>query len=272
MAIRKVNKASEIYKDLAIRVNNGELKNSDFINGRGSSKGLTRKRIQYVKRNLISYRKSFKSILDVGCGDGSFLVEFVEFCNDLYGVLPSESEVNLTRSILKNKKLDKSIKVIKGSTTEINFKKKKYDCIICNGVFLIHGFTLEIVEESLEIFSKLQSKNGLLYIGEQPEIEEDYYRREKSILKKIIYFIKGKNIKSLILIVYHYFLRLFSKRIFYRLSENMFSIPINEFEKILNKYDYVIVKVFESSTNKIISDNEKNKKMLRRVDYLCRKK
>ena len=124
--------------------------------------------------------------------------------------------------------------------------------------------------ESIKHFSSLQKKGGTLYIGELPQIEENFYKREKSLIKKIKYFFKSKNVfKTIILYIYHYLFKLFSKRVFYIESANMFYIPIEQLEKVLNKYGYKIIKLFHSYTNVEIID--KKKLISGRVDYLCKK-
>ncbi|MBO8230549.1 hypothetical protein CU313_06895 [Prochlorococcus marinus str. MU1404] len=272
MSIRRVKKASEFYEDLASRINKGQFKNTDILNGRGKSTGLTQKRIKFVIKNIKNYKNHYKSIVDFGCGDGSFLSELVEFSDNLTGLLPSNSEVNLTRKNLKTKDLNKKIEIVKGLTTSSNLKSNNIDFIICNSVLHLNGFTLEIVEKSLRNFSKLQKNSGTLYIGELPEIEENFYKREKSIIRKIQYFYKGKNfLKATILYFYHLFIRIFSKRIFYTPTEDMFYMSINDFENLLNKYGYKVIKIYDSNTNKVIRNKDKENIELRRLDYLCKK-
>ena len=51
----------------------------------------------------------------------------------------------------------------------------------------------------------------------------------------------------------------------------MFFMSINNFENLLNKYGYKVIKIYDSNTNKLIRNKDKEKIELRRLDYLCKK-
>jgi ubiquinone/menaquinone biosynthesis C-methylase UbiE len=181
------------------------MKNKNFILNKKYLNKKNFKVIKYDFRFIINYLKknniklNNQKILDVGCGNGSFLCFLKKnYPNNLYHGLDMDS--NLIDLNKKNKSL-KDINFIKGSVKK-NFSKKNYNLITFLGtlnIFKNQEFILK------NLFSNLQSKSFLIfncYLNKNNiDVEVNYkkYLIKKKYIKNGIYIRSYQSMRNFLL-------------------------------------------------------------------------
>ena len=100
MPIIKVKNSTEKYKQIATN-----LTHRNELSGRNSNIFETKKRVDFVKQNILNLGIKFSTFVDVGCGDGSFLEEFSLFIKNNIGIVPTQEEITAVTKILDDNKL-----------------------------------------------------------------------------------------------------------------------------------------------------------------------
>jgi ubiquinone/menaquinone biosynthesis C-methylase UbiE len=261
MPIKKVINSIEKYREIA-----KSLTDRHMLTGRGSDKEFTSNRISYIKKNISQMADSFDNMLDVGCGDGSFMESLIQLGNNFVGVLPTQEETEVVKRLLKN---SKNITVIQGLSTNLPFKDKSKQFILCNSVLHSVGFNDDLVKKSLYEFYRILTDDGILYVGEIPELNEmegrDY---GTSFYKYLIWVLKNRGILFFFNQLLEYFTCLFSKKIYTLQPTNMYFCSNIEFKDLLNKIGFKVRKIYDSENNNTIFSDDKSIKD-RRLDYVC---
>lgn len=155
---------NEYYRTCNMYSENGEVKRDATSNINATRYQLFNK---YIKKDM--------RILDIGCGDGSFLLYLKEHGYDnLYGIDPSEKSIKK----LQNKGIEGNVGNIFGETP--NEIKRTFDVVICTAV-IEHLISVDSFVYHLQEY--LVDKEGKLFV-DAPAVEGF----EKYILKQPNYF------------------------------------------------------------------------------------
>lgn len=115
------------------------------------------------------------TVVDVGCGDGSFLAMAFErgvLSSHLYGILPTEEEVGRVASRLSTEYGVAAGRVVmQGLADSIALANETATKLVCNGVFLLLP-NREAFESSLAELWRVTRPGGKVLIGEIPEVDE----------------------------------------------------------------------------------------------------
>jgi ubiquinone/menaquinone biosynthesis C-methylase UbiE len=112
-------------------------------------------------------------VVDVGCGDGSLLVEIAPSVASAMGVAPTDEEVALLR------RSHASIRFERGLVEAMPFEDGCASRVICNGVLLLLP-DAAAVRTALRELARITTRDGLVWVGEIPTIDELAQRREAS--------------------------------------------------------------------------------------------
>ena len=263
MPIKKVINSTEKYREIA-----KSLVDRHMLTGRGSNKKLTLNRISYIKKNLSQLKISAENMVDIGCGDGSFMEHLIKFGNNFVGILPTQEEVEVVQKLIK--KYD-NIFVMEGLSTELPFEDESKQFLLCNSVLHSVGFNDEQVKKSLQEFYRVLSNDGILYVGEIPELDEMQGRNYgTSFYKYLIWVIRNRGISEFFNQLVHYLKCFFSKEIYTLQPTNMYFCPKLEFTQLLHQFGFEVKKICVSTNNKTIPLDDTSIKR-RRLDYICMK-
>ena len=142
-----------------------------------SSKTELKKRINFVAKILKKYNSM--SVLDLGCGDGLYLLPLKRLRFDVEGL-------DIGKKILgEARKKSKSIKLYLQDMS--NFKiNKKYDSIICLNSSLVLLPNLKLIEKTIKRCNLHLNENGLLLLdlpNHKKEIKESNFEQSCETLK-----------------------------------------------------------------------------------------
>jgi SAM-dependent methyltransferase len=168
MPIIKASSFQEIYQAKALATDINEL------SGRSGRPDLTEFIASQILSKLISQSNHYCNIVDVGCGDGTFLRLAADsgiIEGTLIGVLPTEAEVTRVSEHLRVLGYD-NIKVVMGSVLSTALPDNIADIVICNGV--LHGccFTKGDLEACVLELARIARPGGIVYLGELPDVNE----------------------------------------------------------------------------------------------------
>ena len=263
MPIKKVTNSTEKYRETA-----KSLIDTHMLTGRGYNKKVTFNRISYIKKNLSQMKVGAENMVDIGCGDGSFMKNLIKFGSNFIGILPSQEEVEVVQKLLEN---HDNIYVMKGLSTELPFEDQSKQFLLCNGVLQGVGFNDEQVKKSLYEFYRVLSDDGILYLGEMPEMNEmegiDY---GTSFCKYLKWVLKNRGISEFFNELKRYLKCLFSREIYILQPTNMYFCPKLEFTELLHHIGFKVKKIYVSTNNKKILLEDTSIKR-RRLDYICSK-
>ncbi len=128
------------------------------------------------------------SILDVGCGTGTYALELAQRGFQVTGIDISKEQIAVANTKLVNEKLD--IEFLKADMFDLKFKQK-FDLVLCRGVLndiINNKLRLKI----FQIFKSLLHKNGVL-VFDVRDWENSYKAKSKNrITEKIISLEKGQ--------------------------------------------------------------------------------
>ena len=105
-----------------------------------------------------------KKVLDVGCGSGIFMVDFIKRGAMVTGVDYSQKMLEMAKNLLNQQKISSSrYWLVKAEATNLPFKKREFDIILATGL----ADYLSQAQNELFLLqaSKVVKKNGLLICG-----------------------------------------------------------------------------------------------------------
>ena len=105
-----------------------------------------------------------KKILDVGCGSGVFLLEFIKMEAKVVGVDYSQKMLNIAKKELKHYKIPKNkYKLILANATNLPFKNKSFDLVLATGLtdYMTDQDDLKFLKEA----SRVLKPNGSLIVS-----------------------------------------------------------------------------------------------------------
>jgi len=132
-----------------------------------------------------------KTILDIGCGDGTLSLEVLKKtkCNKLIGIDISEEKIERTKKLKKDK-----LEFLVANVSKLPFNNESFDSIFCNIAFHLFEDKKKALEE---IYRVLKQKGEVIinYI----EIKSDVLKNLESILLNLPFnrFVKIKSKKDI---------------------------------------------------------------------------
>jgi len=262
MPVIKANNSTEKYQYIA-----QYLSHRNELTGRGGDIELTKLRAKYVRSNIMDLNLNLQKVVDVGCGDASFLIEINDIFEHSIGILPTASEVAAVNRILKHENL--SIEIKEGLTTQIPEEDRSIDLIICNSVLHGVGFNPELVDRSFLEFKRVLKTDGILYIGEIPETNELSGRNYgTSITKYMVWTIRNRGLKAFWGQTVSLLRSFLTHSLYILQPTNMFYENNTEFRERLTRNGFEVIQVYESKLNEKIEIESEIK--ARRLDYICR--
>jgi SAM-dependent methyltransferase len=293
MGLFKATTGEEVYRLRAL-----SKEGINAITGRGSDVDFTKK----VAKNIL---KIFdfgdqSTVVDVGCGDGSFLRQCLKHGfntknGKLIGILPSTEELGRVLDDLEES--EKSIEFALGSCSQLGLNSETVDVIVCNSVLHLAGMSEVKVKEALFEFNRVlvtppgkenisEDRNpqgerqcepsqqvtgtGILFIGEMPDRDELQGKNYgDSITKWLIYILKNDGISKLILKSYEVLLAKYGSRNFIIAPKFMYFAPPTVFIQILTEYGFEVTNYWkflekDPNTGEMVASNT-------RWNYLARK-
>jgi len=105
-----------------------------------------------------------KQILDVGCGSGIFMIDFIEMGAKVIGVDYSNKMLDLAKKELLKSKIPASrFQLKKANAVSLPFKDKKFDVILASG--LTDYLTMSENKKFIKEASRVLKKNGTLIVS-----------------------------------------------------------------------------------------------------------
>ena len=262
MAVVKADSLTDKHREIA-----RGLKSRNELTGRGNNVDLTRRRVDFVRENISATGRRFSTIVDVGCGDGSFCRALADLGDRICGIQPTPEEVEATRQVTRAN--GEELEVMQGLSTALPFPDGSVDLVLCNAVLL--GFDSDLIDQSLREFARVQQPGSLLYVGEIPEVAE---RKEGTHGPTFFHFflwaLMNKRPRDIVSHTVRYIRGRLGLETYIMLNSRQFHEDKALFRDRLDRQGYETLAVFESSTNaKIALDGNT---MKRRLDYLCVRK
>lgn len=181
MAIVKCNDWIDVYKAKS------KSKDVHELSGRGTRAVLT----EYINDQLVNLLPLHKdnTLVDIGCGDASFLRKIAALIKNGIGILPSEDEKGKVIQFLGEQ--FPNITIQKGLASTLPLTDHIADVIVCNGVLIL--LSAEAVSEALGEIARIAKPGATVYIGEVPEKNEFAGRTYgDSIIKWLWYIYKNR--------------------------------------------------------------------------------
>ena len=111
------------------------------------------------KLDKLNLRQKGIDILEIGSGNGQWLIAFSKFANRVEGIEPSKEILEYSLQKFKEYNVDKKIKVTQAFSDKLPQKDKSFDLIFCAGVFM---FTKQ--KETLNEFCRVLKDDGKITI------------------------------------------------------------------------------------------------------------
>lgn len=105
-----------------------------------------------------------KKILDVGCGSGVFMIEFIKRGAYVVGIDYSDTMLDIAKRELKRHKLPNGkYKIIKADATKLPFGKNEFDIVLATG--LADYLTAAQNKLFIKEVARVMKKDGILICG-----------------------------------------------------------------------------------------------------------
>lgn len=256
MSIIKVQSVIEKYRELA------KSESLHALSGRADRSDITAFISDYIYANLSI--NDGESLVDIGCGDGTFLSKFIDRNVNAIGILPTNEEVLRVQE--KFSRIE-HINIIKGLTSCTGLHSESIDKVVCNGVFIVLTSEDE-VKESLQEIARIAKPGAEIYIGElafKNEMEGKNYGN--SILGWLVWVLRHQGAKAFIKRFNEVVKAVFTKEPFIIADKKHFYVREDIFIKWAIACGLEIVKLQKSKTliNSQICDSDS------RYDYVFRK-
>lgn len=125
------------------------------------------------------------TVLDIGCGTGSFLSMYQNYTDNIFGIDLSPSMIKVAR-----KKLGEKVSLIVGSATKTEFKPHSFDLITCS--LILHEVSdvvrIEILTEAKRI---LQNDGRIILIDYHPGPIEKFEGIYSKLVIRFFEFLAG---------------------------------------------------------------------------------
>lgn len=186
MPIIKADDQIELYRARAALTDLSEL------SGRGGARFKT----EFIGQQILDRVPIADDarVLDVGCGDGTFLLQAIAAGRgaSFIGVLPTEEEAARVRDHMATALPPDGppVEILTGRADAMDLPDASIDVLICNGVLLIACQTDEDAEAAAAEFARLVTPGGQVYVGEMPvrdaDRQHDYGTTPLSYLRSVL--------------------------------------------------------------------------------------
>ena len=189
-----------------------------------SSSSIWKKNSKILSLNLNKIVKiKNKSILDIGCGTGELIDNFIPEAKKIYGVDISSNYIKTCKLKFKNQK-KVVIKLFKSNFKKLNKLNQKFDIIVCNSVIQYFSYESQIIE-LVKIVKKVSKKGSIFLISDIMDIND-----KKNYLKLLYYsIIRG----YLFLLLKQYLILLINPK--YRRLEKKYKLLRIDSKKVAKK-------------------------------------
>ncbi len=245
MTILRTKNLVETYRAKA------RAKDINELTGRTARPDLTKFVITQMSLNIPL--KYDTILIDIGCGDGSFLLKCLEnglnsYKGRLIGILPTTEEVSRVRNhLLQNQKNNQHpISIELGLAEETKIQNSYCDTLVCNGVLHGGGQTIDNVKLALTEFNRITKTGGTIFIGEMPDSDEMAGKNYgDSIIQWLFWVLKNQDFKSFLKRLKQILTALFSKEPFIIAPKNMFYMAPKDFISLLNQHGFQVIKHYK---------------------------
>ncbi|MED4585433.1 methyltransferase domain-containing protein [Brevibacillus choshinensis] len=219
---------------------------------------------QLIEREIAPYMDDV--VIDIGCGDGSFLKQIHKGIAKGFGIVPTTEE----KSRLEKEYSIQNLAFLEGLTIKLPCENEIATKVICNGVLILLDSKEELLESLREI-RRVSRKNAIIWIGELPHVNEfAYYNKTygDSITKWIFSELKQKGLVAAVNASIDVLSALFTKETLIINPKTHFYIEPVEFSQICNEIGFEVLKYCKNIT----LDSEDNVvEVPTRYNYLLRK-
>jgi ubiquinone/menaquinone biosynthesis C-methylase UbiE len=111
------------------------------------------------KLEKLNLKKKGIDVLEVGSGNGQWLIAFSKFANRVEGIEPGKEIIEYSRQKLKEYGVDKKVKIYQAFAEKLPQEDKSFDLVFCASVFM---FTKQ--KETLKEFSRVLRHNGKILV------------------------------------------------------------------------------------------------------------
>jgi len=260
MPIKKVEKSSDKYRELALG-----LRDRNELSGRNLDREATRWRVNCVVTNIRGLGRTFRHLVDVGCGDGSFLESMSHMSQELSGIVPTEEEQHVVSQIVASSE----IRIACGTTDALGLSDAAADLILCNSVLHGAGFNAQTVANSLREFRRVLDPSGVLYIGELPnydEFEDRLYGT--SFSRYLLWVARRRGIRRALTELRGWISAGLGRNTYVIVPPGGYWASHKDFTELLESHGYQVQVVFDSASNLPI-DAKSHAFTTGRFDYLC---
>jgi ubiquinone/menaquinone biosynthesis C-methylase UbiE len=244
MTIVKTTTLVETYRAKA------SSKDINELTGRTGRPDLTRFVIDQMALNLPVQPNTI--VVDVGCGDGQFLIAAANkgvngYSGRLIGILPTVEEVVRVRNhLLYESNLEKHLLSIElGLAERTNLPDHFCDMLVCNGVLHGSGQTVDNVRLALIEFQRITKTGGTIFIGEMPDSNELSGKNYgDSISSWLFWVLKNQGLRTFMARLKQTIIALLTSEPLIITPKKMFYMPPSEFILLLNSYGIKVVNYY----------------------------
>ena len=245
MTILKTKNLVETYRAKA------KAKDINELTGRTGRPDLTEFVITQMSLNIPVKRDTI--LVDIGCGDGLFLLKCAEngldsFSGRLIGILPTTEEVSRVRNhLLQNQKNNKHLISIElGLAEQTKLPSDYCDTLVCNSVLHGGGQTIDNVKLALTEFNRIVKTGGTIFIGEMPDSDEMAGKNYgDSITSWLLWVLKNQGFKSFLTRLKQTIPAFFNNEPFVIAPKNMFYMEPKDFIALLNHHGIEVIKHYK---------------------------
>jgi SAM-dependent methyltransferase len=211
-------------------------------------------------------------VVDIGCGDGSFLQKAAESGVDrhrgrLIGILPTEEEVRaLTQHLAGAGKGFISVEV--GRLDSVGLSDGLADVVVSNGVFILLSDREAVIKALLEI-GRIAKPGGCVFIGELPDSDEMAGRTYgNSISAWLLWVLRNRGVMAFIASCRQVLRALLTDEPFIVSTKKVFHCDPQDFKDLLEAHGF---SVLEHYRHKEIDANGHIHESPTRWNFLARK-